>query len=152
MFNGVGSCSETKKDLHAAGQSNITENSSDFTEKLLGMATAMNEGVILSKLSVGDVTANELFYHLTCYSAYKRLYEKHQKESEQPSVKTTDDDYRQAYALNDIITFIIENPVKHKLTDLQNLYNEKPGDNMAEFHYSKTVSGFVEKVHSPTES
>lgn len=125
--------------LIAAGQRNRAGASSDMTSQLIRMATAMKDPVMLSKLSAGDLTAYELFYHLKCYAAYQSKYEKYQREAERfqyPGEEVTDDVICQAYALNDIITFIVENNKKHKMVDLVSMYNSKLDP---KFHFCKTL-------------
>ena len=129
---------DPENDLKAAGQSNKVGESTSKLGEVLQMATAMNEGVILSRLSVGDANANELFYHLKCWSAYKYMYDNHKRESE-PYEEVADDVMSKAYALNDVITFIVENHVKHKLVDLVRMYNSKLQDTRFHFHHSKTL-------------
>ena len=46
-----------------------------LTENWREMATILLDNKLLAKLSMGDSTSNELYYHGKCYKSYRNSYE-----------------------------------------------------------------------------
>ena len=65
---------DTLCNLHAAGAKSATKEKLDYsnveqqTSKWREMATLLGKKALLSRLMIGDVGANSIFYHLNCYS------------------------------------------------------------------------------------
>ena len=98
---------------HAKRTKNNVTHVSNLTKKWIDIAKVINDDVILWKLSDGDVTVKELFYHKlelkTCLQTFKR-------QSDQALRKTTqsthdgngDTHWIKINALNTVYSFIFE--------------------------------------------
>ena len=61
--------------LHATKEKVDPKHVAGFTEKLKRMASVLENTQVLSKLSLGDVASNEVYYHRNCYKAFCFQYE-----------------------------------------------------------------------------
>lgn len=116
--------------LVAAGQQYVTGGRSssshviECTEKFRMMATALNDTVILDKISIGDVQSNELWYHKICHMAYIRKFNLHIK-AQIDSTDTSNENLMKISALHEVCCYIRENHgIFHKVGDLEMRYNQ----------------------------
>ena len=77
---------DTSENLIAAGIMQASQDKAsgmhvdDLTEKWKRMAALNNNQDLLRKLSFGDVTSNELFYHRDCYQDFRNIYRREEKK------------------------------------------------------------------------
>ena len=60
--------------LHAQSDKVHTSHVSQFTETLRTKALKLNETQVLTSISTGDVTANEIYYHKKCLMQFNNKY------------------------------------------------------------------------------
>ena len=84
------------------------------------MAAVTNNNKLLRKLAFGDVTSNELFYHQTCYRAFKNLYRGKQREIDRSTLEESEE-WKKASAMIKIISYVYktENEVASSVFDAE---------------------------------
>ena len=90
---------------------------SDMTvgDKIEEMANKINDTRIKTVCAMGDLVAQEIHYHLICYSKYMKM----------PTPDISDVDEKDIRAFTEVIIHIEDNPdITHKLSDLKKLYND----------------------------
>ena len=96
--------------MHAKNISVKKQHVKDLTENIKKMASVLDNQIILSKFSCGDVASNELNYHKSCYIGFKNQYNsKIRKENKkQDSLKYELDDFWKVVCFNKIVTYVKE--------------------------------------------
>ena len=82
-----------------------TQHNAKLTERWKDMAIKTNKDSLLAKPATGNLTSNELFYHLDCYSSMSRSYQRIIEGKDQHQIE---EHWIKAMSFESIITFIIE--------------------------------------------
>ena len=93
--------------FHATGNKADSSHVQNISEKWKIMAVATNNNELLQKLTFGDVTSNELFYHQACYRTFKNQYRGKQREIDRSTIEKNVE-WKKASAMSKIISYIYE--------------------------------------------
>ena len=107
---------DTSENLIAAGTMHVSQDKAsgmhvdDLTEKWKRMAALNNNQDLLRKLSFGDVTSNELFYHRDCYQDFRNIYRREEKKQMELDCSTLEnvEKWTKAISLSKIVGYIYE--------------------------------------------
>ena len=74
------------------------------------MAALNNNQDLLRKLSFGDVTSNELFYHRDCYQDFRNIYRRGEKKQMELDCSTLEnvEKWTKAITLSKVVGYIYE--------------------------------------------
>ncbi len=109
-------------------------------KELRKMATDLQDTLLLSRISGGDLIAIDAKYHINCLVAYKNHYRSAQRACASESSNTTEKNVLQARAFAELISYIegnVDNGTYiFKLVELQNLYEKR----LREFGVIKSIN------------
>ena len=139
--------------LHAKCDKVDDKHVHEFTEKIKNQDIKLGETQILARVSTGDVTTNEIFYHKTCLTNFNNQYRSALfKEHKLLYLDNNlNEEFRKAFAFNKIVSFIYEQrniqaDFLFEVISLENMYRELPQyDNII---YTSHVSRFTERLKS----
>ena len=83
-----------------------TQHNAKLTERWKDMAIKTNNDSLLAKPATGNLTSNELFYHLDCYLSMSRSYQRITEGKDQHQIEE--------HWIKAIITFIIKEEDRQK--------------------------------------
>ena len=72
------------------------------------MAALISNQEILRKLSFGDVTSNELYYHRECYQDFRNEYNREEKKLRETNTDRRMEEWTKASTLSKIVRHIYE--------------------------------------------
>ena len=102
---------DISENLHAAGSYHAkrkvvnAEHNTKFTEKWKEMALNSDNSRLLALLSTGDLTANEIFYHASCYKTMQYESEKFKRNRNSTDQNT---EWIKAEVVDRVLSYIIE--------------------------------------------
>ena len=143
---------DISENLHAAGSYHAkrkvvnAEHNTKFTEKWKEMALNSDNSRLLALLSTGDLTANEIFYHASCY---KTMQYESEKFKHNRNLTDQNIEWIKAEAVDRVVSYIIE----HEENNPGSVYivkdiNQKYIDYLSELGISEqpNTTRFTEKI------
>ena len=134
--------------LHAQSDKIHTSHVSQFTETLWTKALKLNETQVLTAISTGDVTANEIYYHKKCLTWFDSKYSAAIKQ-ETATPDNPSENFFEELNFWKIIHFVKEQCNMHEkfsfvVAELQSMYNELLKSD--KIRVSPHISRFTERL------